>query len=419
MPNERTVMLLIKAQNATGEALKAVQGDIGKVGEAATKMGEKTEKGFMQGIRGAMSFLRQIRGIYFIIAGLVIGMILKLAQPVNEYEKTLKKMSETANLTGKDIARLAEIVEKQGRAMGMGTLALATVTGDVESASNSYASIMDRLKGMYEKMMPAMNSQETILKNLGVDFDGLYRAMQGPIELIEVFGNKGLTARDAYILFGEKFAEVLKLLNMSPEALKKMQDEMDEAATKTLANKEKMREYEQAVKDLHGAWDDFRATVGPIVLELTAKGLTFFAKLVTELPATIEEGMRKLSVSLKYPFMSERELNKMQEFQTPTAISAFVGPPAPAPAVPGVLPPEQVWDEELVRKYTDATVTYMGGAKEGSENIMEYMSIIYDEQGKMVTVVADSVVELGKKIAQIRGETNSMQAKLDAVLGSI
>ena len=50
---------------------------------------------------------------------------------------------------------------------------------------------------------------------------------------------------------------------------------------------------------------------------------------------------------------------------------------------------------------------------------MEYMSIIYDEQGKMVTVVADSVVELGKKIAQIRGETNSMQAKLDAVLGSI
>jgi len=422
MPNERTVMLLIKAQNATGEALKAVQGDLGKVEEAATKMGEQTEKGFMQGIRGAFAFVRQIKGIYFIIAGVIAGIVLKLAQPINEYERAMLKIQNTANLAAKDIAQLGKVFEEQGKGIGLGTLALATGTRSVTEATSDYVGIQGVLVSLYNKLLPKMSSQEDIMSRLGIGINELYAAMgnQEPLKIWDVLHGKITTLQDAYGLFGDKAWAVMEILGKTREELVKADEAMANAAKQTEKAKEKMRDYEQAVKDLKTAWLDLLAIIGPPLLtELTA-ALEFIPTIAENMKKMLEDLRKGVPAGAK-ALLTEEAMAGAMQVQGGVA-AALAAPPAQystaaAPSVPGVLPPSAA--EEVGVSSMKNVSSVIDVYNEKNSRYWTDVVTVMDDISISVEVTSNSLVGLWNEVQKIKARMSSADAKLNAIQGNI
>ena len=426
MPNERTVMLLIKAQNATGEALKAVQGDMGKVSEAATKMGEKTEKGFMQGIRGAFAFVRQIRSIYYVIGAIVVGMIYKLAQPINEYERALLKMQSTAGLTAKDISQIGEVFEKQGKGIGLGTLALANGTRDVSQATSLYIGIQETLVSLYNKLLPKMEVQEDVAARLGIGINELWSAMgnQEPLKIWDAFHGKINTLKEAYILFGDKAWAIMEILSKTREELVKDNEIMAEAAKKTEEAAKRIEPYNTAIKDMGEAWLTARGTIAPFFAALLI-GFSATLPLMKELAESARKSFAEVGHDIG-DFFRNFGKGKGAVFNIPWEGGIEgISPPAavtPSPTVPGVLPPEEISKERVAAAVAELKQQESYVTEGVGENITELITTVWDSThtiGETVRIIGNGVVDIVTKLKQIEAQMNADRAKIEAQLGNI
>jgi len=185
---------------------------------------------------------------------------------VNETERVIDTLTNTANSANTTVGQLAEAMKSAGPiagALGQSVETTAAAIGILGNSGIQASLAGTNLRGVMAALLKTTDGAEATMRQMGLALDDVDPAKRGLPEIFKRFGDANLTAAQAVEIFGRRNAAAALILSKNNKALEEltMANEAAKGTTKELAAE--MRDtLSGSLKGLNSAFEEMLLSAG-------------------------------------------------------------------------------------------------------------------------------------------------------------